>query len=70
MASTGKVVNDVDMFPPTDSTKNVVDMFPRTDGLKDIHSVISSHVECQVRYVWQQNHLVWLQNSSCCGYGK
>lgn len=48
MASTGKVVNDVDMFPPTDSTKNVVDMFPRTDGLKDIHSVISSHVECVV----------------------
>jgi len=36
------------MFPPTDSAKNAVDMFPTTDKSKDIHSILSSHVECVV----------------------
>jgi hypothetical protein len=36
----------VDMFPPTDSAKNDMDMFPRTDSFKDIHSILSSHVDC------------------------
>lgn len=39
-------MNLVDIFPLTDSAKNAVDMFPRTDSSKDIHSVLSSHVEC------------------------
>ena len=38
--------NVVGMFPPTDSAKNAVDMFPTTDGSKDIHSVLSTPVEC------------------------
>jgi len=41
-------MNLVDIFPLTDSAKNAVDMFPRTDSSKDIHSVLSSHVECVV----------------------
>lgn len=36
------------MFPSTDSAKNTVDMFPTTDKSKDIHSILSSHVECVV----------------------
>lgn len=41
-----RVVATVDMFPSTDSAKNAVDIFPPTDDSKDIHSVLSSHVEC------------------------
>ncbi len=39
------MIKNIDMFPPTDSSKNAVDMFPRTDCSKDIRSVLSSHIE-------------------------
>ena len=37
------------MFPYTDSIKNAVDMFPYTERANDIHSVLSTHVECVIR---------------------